>query len=83
MTIQLANDVEELLRERADVNAPSSLNELANDLLRSLCELQRQPFAGSKEIEEWLLLAADEATTPLRKSDFDAIREKLRAGAKR
>lgn len=82
MTIQLANDVEDYLRERLAAGPAANLDELANDLLRTICELQRQPIAINKELEDWLLLAADEPTTPLIAQDFEKLREKLRRRAK-
>lgn len=82
MTIQLANDVEDYLRERLAAGPAANLDELANDLLRTICELQRQPLMIDKELEDWLLEAADEPTTPLTGDDFENLREKLRRRAK-
>ena len=42
-------------------------------------EPAQQPFAVTPELEAWLLEAADKPTTPLTKSDFAAIRERVRA----
>ena len=39
----------------------------------------QKPFAVTPELEAWLLEAADKPTTPLLKSDFEAIRERVRA----
>lgn len=82
MTIQLANDVEDYLRERLAAGPAANLDELANDLLRTICELQRQPVAIGKELEDWLLQAADEPTTPLTAEDFENLREKIASRAK-
>ena len=40
---------------------------------------QQKTFDITPELEAWLLEAADKPTTPLTKSDFDAIRERVRA----
>ena len=37
------------------------------------------PFEVAPELDAWLLEAADKPTTPLTKSDFDDIRERVRA----
>ena len=36
-----------------------------------------QFFQLTLELESWLLAAADKPTTPLKKTDFSAIREKV------
>ena len=40
---------------------------------------ERKIFEVTPELEVWLLEAADKPTTPLTKSDFTAIRERVRA----
>jgi hypothetical protein len=40
---------------------------------------ERKFFEITPELEAWLLEAADKPTTPLTKSDFAAIRERVRA----
>jgi len=42
-------------------------------------EQQQKTFDITPELEAWLLEAADKPTTPLTKSDFAAIRERVRA----
>ena len=54
-------------------------NTLVNDVLRSITEHNHQPFAMSPELEAWLLEAADSPTTLLTSTDFDAIRNRVRA----
>jgi hypothetical protein len=52
---------------------------LANDVLRSVREQQRKPFAVTPELEAWLLQAADQPTSPLSAEDFDRVRLRVRA----
>jgi len=40
---------------------------------------EQKSFDVTPELEAWLLEAADKPTTPLTKSDFAAIRERVRA----
>ena len=40
---------------------------------------QRRGDTAQPELEAWLLEAADKPTTPLTKSDFAAIRKRVRA----
>ena len=82
MTIALAKDVEEFLQEQVRAGVCADASELANDVLRSVREQQRKPFEVSPELEAWLLEAADQPATPLTKSDFDGIRERVRARTK-
>jgi Arc/MetJ-type ribon-helix-helix transcriptional regulator len=79
MTLTLASDVEEFLREQVRAGVCADASQLINDVLRSICEQQRQPFSPSPELEAWLLEAADQPTSPLGKADFDGIRERVRA----
>jgi hypothetical protein len=58
--------------------------ELTDDVKAKLDQSRRehqeqQSFAVTPELEAWLLEAADKPTTPLTKSDFAAIRERVRA----
>jgi len=78
MSIALAKDVEEFLREQVRTGACADASELANDVLRSLREQQRKPFEITPELEAWLLEAADKPTTPLTTADFDGMRERAR-----
>ena len=43
-----------------------------------LREQQRKLFKITPELEAWLLEAADKPVTPLKKSDFTAIRNRVR-----
>ena len=54
-------------------------DEVKVKLDQSRREHQQKPFDITPELETWLLEAADKPTTPLTKSDFAAIRERVRA----
>jgi len=79
MTIALAKDVQDFLEEQVRAGVCADPSELANDILRSVREQQRQPFAITPELETWLVEAADQPVSPLTKADFDGIRERVRA----
>ena len=79
MSIDLARDVEEFLQEQVRAGVCDHASELVNDLIRSVREQQRQPFAVTPELEAWLLAAADQPATPLTGDDFAAIRQRVRA----
>ncbi len=81
MTVALARDVEDYLQEQVRAGVCANASELINDVIRSVREQQRKPFAVTTELETWLLEAADKPTTPLTKKDFDAIRARVRARA--
>jgi Arc/MetJ-type ribon-helix-helix transcriptional regulator len=86
MTIALAKDVEEFLREQVRAGVAADPSELANDVLRCVREQQRRPLEITPQLENWLLEAADKPATPLTKADFDGIRQrahkrKSRSGA--
>ncbi len=81
MTVALARDVEDFLREQVRSGVCADAGELVNDLIRSLREQQRKSFDLTPELEAWLLAAADQPATPLTKADFDAIRERVGARA--
>jgi hypothetical protein len=58
--------------------------ELTDDVKAKLDQSRREhqeqkSFNVTPELEAWLLAAADKPTTPLTKSDFAAIRERVRA----
>ena len=55
---------------------------LSNDTLRSVHELKPMPKPVARELETWLLEAADKPSTPLTKSDFDGIRQRVVARIK-
>ena len=78
MTIELAKDVEDFLREQ--VRAGAELGELVNDILRSVRDHQRKSFEVTPQLEAWLLEAAEKPSTSLTGSDFDAIRDRARRG---
>jgi hypothetical protein len=75
MTIALAKDVEDFLTDQVRAGVAANPSELANDVLRSVREQQRKPFRVSRELETWLLEAADKPTTLLTKADFSRIRQ--------
>ena len=78
MTIALAGDVEDFLKEQVRAGICSDASELVNDVIRSVRD-QRQPsFEVTPELEAWLLESADKPATPLTKADFDRIRERAR-----
>ena len=79
MTIALAKDVQDFLEEQVRAGVCADPSELANDILRSVREQQRQPFEITPELETWLVEAADKPVSPLTKADFESIRERLRA----
>ena len=78
MTIALAKDVEDFLREQVRSSVAGDPSELANDVLRCVRDQQRKPFAITPQFEAWLLEAADQPATPLTKADFDGIRQRAR-----
>jgi len=78
MTIALTKDVEAFVEEQVRAGVSPDANTLVNDVLRSLSEHQRSPFAVTPELEAWLLEAADAPTTPLTASDFHGIRQRVR-----
>jgi Arc/MetJ-type ribon-helix-helix transcriptional regulator len=79
MTIALAKDVEDFLEEQVRAGVCTDPSELANDVLRCVREQQRLPFEITPELESWLLEAADKPVSPLTKTDFDTIRERVSA----
>ena len=79
MTIALASDVENFLKDQVRSGVCADASELVNDILRSVSEQRRKPFEVTPELEAWLLEAADKPATPLTKGDFDAVRERVRA----
>ena len=82
MTIALARDVEDFLQEQVRSGACSDATELVNDVIRSVRDQRQKPFEVTPELEAWLLEAADKPTTPLRREDFDAIRQRVQARVK-
>jgi len=50
MKIELAKDVEDFLVEQVRAGVCANATELANDVLRSLRELQRKPFEVTPEL---------------------------------
>lgn len=82
MTVALARDVEDFLQDQVRSGICADASELVNDVIRSLRNQQQKPFEVTPELEAWLLEAADKPTTPLTGSDFDGIRERVRARSK-
>ena len=82
MTIALAKDVEDFLRDQVRSGVCADPSELVNDVIRSVREQQQKPFEVTPELEAWLLEAADKPTTPLTAADFAAIRDRVRARTK-
>ena len=81
MNIALAKDVEAFIEEQVQSGASPSASALVNDVLRAVSIQRRPPFATTRELEEWLLAAAESPTTPLTSQDFAAIRARVRARA--
>jgi len=82
MTVALARDVEDFLQDQVRSGVCANASELVNDVIRSLREQQRKFFETTPELEAWLLEAADKPVTPLTKSDFNAIRDRVRSRLK-
>jgi Arc/MetJ-type ribon-helix-helix transcriptional regulator len=76
MTIALAKDVEDFLREQVRAGVAADPSELANDVLRCVRDQQQKPFKITPQLEAWLLDAAGQPATPLTKADFDGIRQR-------
>ncbi|MCX6915360.1 MAG: hypothetical protein NT167_20335 [Verrucomicrobia bacterium] len=51
MTIALAKDVEDFLREQVRSGVAGDPSELANDVLRCVRDQQRKPFAITPQLE--------------------------------
>ena len=79
MTIALSKDVEAFVEEQVRAGAGPDASTLVNDVLRSLREQQKRPFVLTPELEAWLLAAADGPASPLLPSDFEGIRNRVRA----
>jgi Arc/MetJ-type ribon-helix-helix transcriptional regulator len=82
MTVALARDVEDFLQDQVRSGVCADASELVNDVIRSLREQQKKLFEITPELEAWLLEAADKPVTPLKKSDFNAIRDRVRTRLK-
>ncbi|SRR6266705_6756549 len=80
MTIALARDVEDFLKEQVRNGACEDPGELVNDVLRSLREQQEKTFKVTPALESWLLESADQPATPLTAADFEAIRKRSGSG---
>ncbi|MCX6979897.1 MAG: hypothetical protein WCK55_18030 [Verrucomicrobiota bacterium] len=79
MTIALTKDVEAFVEDQVRAGVCPDASTLVNDVLRSLSEHQQRPFATTPELEAWLLEAADSPASPLTPSDFEGIRNRVRA----
>lgn len=77
--VALASDVENFVQEQVRAGVCADAAELINDILRSIRDQQHTPFEVTPELEAWLLESADKPTTPLTKSDFEAIRQRVQA----
>jgi Arc/MetJ-type ribon-helix-helix transcriptional regulator len=82
MTISLAKDVEDFLREQVEAGTCTDASNLVNDVLRSVRDQRAKPFVVTPNLEAWLLEAADKPTTPLTAADFTGIRQRVRRDAK-
>jgi Arc/MetJ-type ribon-helix-helix transcriptional regulator len=78
MTVVLASDVEHFLEQQVRAGCCNDTSELVNDIVRSFCRQQNQPFSAKPELESWLLESVDQATTPLTDADFDGIRQRIK-----
>ena len=78
MTISIAEDVEKFLEQQVQSGVCSDAGELVNDLIRSLREQHLTSLEVTPELEAWLLESADQPTSPLTASDFEAIRDPSR-----
>ena len=63
MTIALAGDVADFLREQVRDGVCADPSELVNDVIRSIREQQQKPFEVTPELEAWLLEAAETRPT--------------------
>jgi Arc/MetJ-type ribon-helix-helix transcriptional regulator len=79
MTVALDSDVEDFLQNEIRRGVCADAGKLVNDVIRSIRDQQQKPFEVSKELENWLLEAADKAANLLTKDDFDSIRQRVRA----
>jgi putative addiction module CopG family antidote len=82
MTVALARDVEDFLEDQVRSGVCTDASEFVNDVIRALREQQQRLFDVTPELETWLLEAAERPVTPLTKSDFTAIRDRVRARLK-
>ena len=79
MTVALARDVGDFLKEQVRAGNCNDPSELINDVLRSVRDQQHNLLQVTPELEAWLLEAADRPTTPLIRADFQGIRKRVRA----
>ena len=75
--------MEAFLQEQVRAGVSADATDLVNDVIRSLREQEKLPFAITPELEAWLPEAADKPVTPLTASDFDGIRERVQSRLKR
>lgn len=78
MTVDLARDVEDFVREQMRAGACAEPAQLVNNVLRSVRDQQCLPFPATPDLEAWLLESADQPATPLTEADFQAIRHRAR-----
>jgi Arc/MetJ-type ribon-helix-helix transcriptional regulator len=79
VTVALAKDVADFLREQVSTGVCADAGQLVNDVLRSFRDQQHQSLNITPELEAWLLEAADQPSTPLAHVDFNGIRKRVRA----
>jgi len=78
VSIDLAEDVQDFLREQVRSGACTDASALVNDLVRVVRHQQSKAFAVTPELEAWLLETADKPVSPLKQGDFSAVRERVK-----
>ncbi|MEO7412299.1 MAG: hypothetical protein ABIZ81_02990 [Opitutaceae bacterium] len=78
MTIALARDVEVFLQQQVSDGVCTDIDELVNDVIRSVRDQQQRSFEITPELEAWLLEAAGRPATLLTPEDFAAIKSRVR-----
>jgi Arc/MetJ-type ribon-helix-helix transcriptional regulator len=79
MTVELDRDVQDFLDQQVRSGVCADARELVNDVLRSIRDQQNVSLEPTPELEEWLLEAANQPTTPLTADDFDALEKRVLA----
>jgi len=65
MSLDLAKDVEEFVKEQLRNGPCTNANDLVDDVLRLIRDQQEIALKVTPELEAWLLESADSPTTPL------------------
>ena len=73
MTIALAGDVEDFLREQPRSGVRADASELLNDIIRSIREQQQNPLEFTPELEAWLLESADNPSETASSKDSQSL----------